>query len=162
MVLGDPRSFHDKFKFLVEIEGFVSAGFNKCSELSVEAAVVEHKEGGALIPNKSPGGLTFADLTLERGATLEVDMYLWFQQVGNAGALGSVVLGQAAGVGLPDPLYKRTLDIVQQDRDGATLRRWRVFNAWPNKFVAGEWDNDADEKVIEMVTLSYDFFELIQ
>ena len=162
MVLGDPRSFHDRFKFLVEIEGFIAAGFNKCSELSVEAAVIEYNEGGALIPNKSPGRLTFADITLERGATLERDMYDWFQQVANAGALGGVVVGQAPGVGLPDPQYKRTLDIVQQNRDGSTLRRWRCFNAWPNKFTAGEWDNDADEKVVEMVTLSYDFFELIQ
>lgn len=159
---GEPRSFHDKFKFLVEIEGFVSAGFNKMSELSIEAAVIEYSEGGALIPNKTPGRLTFADITLERGATSDLDMYNWFQQVGNAGAMGSVVLGQQPGVGLPDPDYKRTLDIVQQDRDGATLRRWRVYGAWPNKLVSGEWDNDSDEKVIEMVTLSYDFYEVVQ
>jgi len=27
--------------------------------------------------------------------------------------------------------------------------------------VAGEWDNEADEVVIESVTLTYDFFELV-
>ncbi|MDX9723014.1 MAG: hypothetical protein RBU37_19850 [Myxococcota bacterium] len=30
------------------------------------------------------------------------------------------------------------------------------------KFVAGNWDNESDENVIESVTLTYDFFELIQ
>jgi hypothetical protein len=30
------------------------------------------------------------------------------------------------------------------------------------KFVAGDWDNEADENVIESVTLTYDFFELVQ
>jgi hypothetical protein len=29
-------------------------------------------------------------------------------------------------------------------------------------FVAGDWDNEADENVIESVTLTYDFFELVQ
>lgn len=33
--------------------------------------------------------------------------------------------------------------------------------AWPVKFVAGGWDNEADGNVIESVTLSYDFFELV-
>ncbi len=28
--------------------------------------------------------------------------------------------------------------------------------------VAGEWDNESDENVIESVTLTYDFFELVQ
>jgi hypothetical protein len=35
-----------------------------------------------------------------------------------------------------------------------------LSRAWPTKFVAGEWDNESDENVIEQVTLAYDFFEL--
>ena len=34
-------------------------------------------------------------------------------------------------------------------------------DAWPTKFVAGEWGNASDENVIEQVTLAYDFFELV-
>jgi len=64
--------------------------------------------------------------------------------------------------GLTDVNDKRNLDIVQQDRDGSTLRRWSLSRAWPTKFVAGEWDNESDENVIESVTLTYDFFELVQ
>jgi phage tail-like protein len=67
-----------------------------------------------------------------------------------------------SGLGLVDNAYKRNLDIVQQDRDGTTLRRWSLTGAWPVKFVAGEWDNEADENVIESVTLTFDFFELVQ
>ncbi len=57
---------------------------------------------------------------------------------------------------------KRNIDIVQQERDGTTLRRWSLSRAWPVKFVAGDWDNESDENVIESVTLTFDFFELIQ
>jgi len=151
-IVGKPRSFHKKFKFVCEIDQFQSAGFQKCSELSVEIANVQYFEGGSLIPNKSPGRMTFSDVTLERGATNDRDLFDWFSDV----ALTSI------GIGLTDNDYKRNLDIVQQDRDGTTLRRWSLTNAWPTKFVAGEWDNEADENVIESVTLTYDWFELRQ
>jgi len=151
-VSGTPRSFHKRFKFIVEIDDVASAGFQKCSELSVEVANVQYFEGGTLIPNKSPGRLTFADVTLERGATSDKDLFDWLTQVADA----------SANAGLNEPEFKRNLDIIQQDRDGSTLRRWRLSGAWPVKFVAGEWDNEADENVIESVTLTYDFFELVQ
>ena len=151
-VIGTPRTFHKKFKFVVEIDNVASAGFQKCSELSVEIANVQYSEGGALIPNKSPGRLTFADVTLERGATADQDLFDWLTEVADA----------SANAGLSEPEFKRNLDIVQQDRDGSELRRWRLHNAWPVKFVAGDWDNEADENVIESVTLTYDFFELKQ
>ena len=151
-VIGNPRTFHKKWKYIVEIDQVAHAGFQKCSELSVEAANVQYFEGGSLIPNKSPGRLTFADVTLERGATQDRDLYDWFADVAVA----------SAGAGLPEPSFKRNLDIVQQDRDGTTLRRWSLSSAWPVKFVAGDWDNEADENVIESVTLTYDFFELVQ
>ena len=151
-VIGTPRTFHKKFKYVVEIDGVASAGFQKCSELSVEVANVQYYEGGALIPNESPGRLTFADVTLERGATSDKDLFDWLTQVADA----------AANAGLNEPEFKRNLDIVQQDRDGSELRRWRLNNAWPVKFVAGDWDNEADENVIESATLTYDFFTLEQ
>jgi hypothetical protein len=35
-------------------------------------------------------------------------------------------------------------------------------SCWGNEALAGEWDNESDENVIESVTLTYDFFELVQ
>ena len=67
-VIGNPGSFHKKFKFFVEIDDIDHAGFQKCIELSVEVANVQYF-GGSLITNKSPGRLTYADVTMERGAT---------------------------------------------------------------------------------------------
>jgi phage tail-like protein len=151
-VIGSPRSFYNKFKFLVEIDSITYAGFQKCSELSAELAKIEHHEGGSLIPDKSPGRLTFADITLERGATKDMELYTWFESTARA----SAGLG---GAGLPDAEYKRTLDIVQLDRDDSVLQRWTCVNAWVTKFVAGEWDNTSDEKVMTSVTLAYDYFE---
>lgn len=149
-VVGQARSYYKKFKFIVEIDGVAFAGFQKCSALEAEIAVVEQSEGGTLIPDKSPGRVKFSDLTLDRGATQDVDLFTWFKQVVDA----------SANSGLKDSQYKRNLDVVQQDRDGTSLRRWRVTRAWPTKFSAGEWDNDADENVMESITLAFDYFDI--
>ena len=93
----------------MEIDDVGHAGFQKASELSVEVANVQYFEGGSLIPNKSPGPSPSPDVTLERGATQDRDLFDWFQDV----AITS------SGLGLTDVNYKRNLDIVQQDRDGS-------------------------------------------
>ncbi len=43
----------------------------------------------------------------------------------------------SSGLGVNDVYYKRSLDIIQRERDGSTLRRWAVVRAWPVKFIAG-------------------------
>ena len=149
-IIGTARSFFKKFNYVVEIDGVAHAGFSKVSELSVEVANSQYWEGGRLIAHKSPGRLTFADLTLERGATLDKDLHRWFEDV----------VQVASGLGLPDDVYKRNFDIVQKDRDGATVRRWSVYGAWPTKFVAGDWDATSDDPLIESVTLAIDYWEL--
>ncbi len=151
-ILGNPRTLHTKHKFLVEIDQLGSSKFQKCSELSVEVANIQYYEGGSLIPVKTPGRLTFTDVTLERGATEDRDLFDWFQDVAIA----------SAGRGLTSPLMKRSADIVQEDLDDSILRRWTLVRAWPVKFVAGDWDNDADEVVIESVTITFDFFQMRQ
>ena len=151
-IIGQPRSPHHRRSFQVECDDVGSASFQKCSELAVECAKVEYFEGGAIIPNKSPGRLTFSDVTLERGATQDRDLFDWFQDVAS----------MSSGLGLAGEGFKRGVDIVQKDRDGTTLRRWTLSRAWPVKFVAGEWDNESDEVVIESVTLTFDSFDLVQ
>ncbi len=65
-------------------------------------------------------------------------------------------------LGLVDPHCERSLDIVQQDRDGQISRMWCSSRAGPAKFVPGMRDGEADENAIESLALAYDFFELIQ
>jgi len=150
-IAGAPRTFEDKFKFTIEIDGIAHAGFNKCSELSAEFDTVEYREGGDLVPTvKDPGLLNFADVTLERGAVADdSDLYEWFESVAD----------YALNTGRVNPEFKRSLDIVVRDRDGTVLKRWRLTEAWPKKFVGGEWDGGASEKTMEMVTLAFTGFK---
>lgn len=151
-VKGTPRTYHKKFKFLVEVDGIASSAWAKCSALEAEIAKIEQFEGGALIPQKSPGRLTFTDLTLERGVTNDRDTWDWFKSVADG----------SSNTGLKESLIKRNVDIVQLDLDGTELRRWTLYNAWPTKFVGGEWDNNSDENTMETLTITYDFPDLDQ
>lgn len=152
-VVGAPRKFQKKFAFIVEIERVTSAAFTKCSELSAEVAKVEQWEGGKLIPDKSPGRVTVSDVTLERGvADGDSDLYDWWLDV----------VRVSANSGLPTPQYKRPVDIIQLDRDQTPLKRWLLNGAWPTKMVVGEWDNEADENVVESMTLTFDTFDPVK
>ncbi len=147
---GKARRYLDRFKFLIEIDGITQTGFQKCSELKGGVETVEHYEGGALLPDKSPGLGKYEDITLEYGATENLEIYEWFRQV----------LDAAQETGGADPSeYKRNLSIIQLDRAGNEVQRWNVFGAWPKEFVAGEWDNTANEKLIRKVTLAIDYYE---
>ncbi|HAM57968.1 MAG TPA: phage tail protein [Candidatus Rokubacteria bacterium] len=152
-VIGTPRKFHKKYAFTVEIDGIESAAFTKCSEIKASTAVIEQHEGGSPIPaEKAPGRTTFEPITLERGSTRDHDLFDWFKQVIDAPALA----------GTNEPGFRRNLDVVQKDRNGAELRRWRVKGAWPSEFIGGAWDNTSDENVVESVTLQIDYFDLVQ
>lgn len=150
-IRGNARNYHKRFAFLVEIEEIGYSGFKSCSELAAELAVIEQYEGGALTPDKSPGRVTVDDLTLERGATQDNDIYRWWLDV----------VDISANSGLPTPELKREVEIVQLERNRTVLARWQITGAWPRRFVAGSWDNDADENVIESMILAIDSFDLI-
>lgn len=148
--LGTSKSFYKRHKFLIEIDGIGSAAFQRMSSLAQEVAEVVYFEGGSIVADKTPGRLTFPNLTLERGATDDLDLFNWMREV----AIGS------SNQGLPDSLYKRNGDLVQLNRDNTTRRRWSFFNSWPRRFEAANgWDNEVDENAIELVELVYDFFE---
>lgn len=151
--IGAPRRFEDKFLFRVEIDGITHAGFQKCSELSAEIDVINYREGGALAADKSPGLINFTDLTLERGAVAsDSELYDWFERV----------VDYAKDKGDIEDTFRKNLDIVILDRDKRVIKRWRLDDAWPSKFTAGEWDNDSSEKTIEMVTIVFRGFKRIK
>jgi len=150
-VFGTPRTYHKKFKFVVEVDGLGYAGFQDCSELAAELAVVEQWEGGGTrAAAKDAGRLTYPNITLTQGATQDLELWEWFRECADAVADGGII----------EPYYKRTADIVQLDRDNSELMRWRLQEAWIRRFVAGQWDNTADENVMRSIEVVHSYFDL--
>jgi phage tail-like protein len=147
-IIGTPRKFHTKFKFLVEVDGIGYAGYRSCSNLKSEAGDIDHHEGGVIIPDKQPGKLKISDVTLEHGATSDLSLWIWHNECWNAARNG----------GLVDDRFKRMATIRQLDRDNSTIMRWRLYRAYCKLFDAGAWDNEADENVVRQVVLRFDYF----
>lgn len=138
-------NFDLKQKFRVRISGFWVADFATVSSLEMEVGVIEYREGGAMFPDLSPGLAKATEVTLERGVGQDADMYAWFTQV----------VSGASQQGLPVPLIRRDVDIEQLDRNDVLKKAYRLFHAWPRKIVMGEWDANAEEVVMESITLAY-------
>lgn len=74
--------------------------------------------GGSPIPSTRPGRLMPSAATLGRGATQDRDLVDTLQDA-----------AASSGLDPPDAGYERSLDVVQQDRDGLTPRRWSLSRA---------------------------------
>jgi phage tail-like protein len=151
-VQGHPRRYDKKFLFAIEIAGLQVSWFFKISALENESTVIEQYEGGNHnVADQSPGRVKFTPVTLSVGATDNIELYNWRQQV----------IDTTADSGQPDAEYKRNVAVLVLDRNGKEKRRYNLFEAWPSKYFAGEFDAGAEENVIEEMTLTYKRFERI-
>jgi phage tail-like protein len=144
------------FRFIVEIDGMARAGFMEASGLERTTEVAEYREGGDNETMKKSAGLSaFSDITLRRGQILDEgqnDFYNWAQEVHNVSSLGGNVRD-----------YRRDIDIVQFERGGVEVKRWRVFECWPNRFKPfGDLNaTSTSDNSIEELSLVNEGFELV-
>jgi phage tail-like protein len=125
------------FRFLVEIDGIVQAGFTDCTGLGSHVEVVEYREGGD--PNavrKLPGKITYPDITLKWGITNSQELYDWHLTA------------------LQGTVQRKNGSVILQDDTGAEAVRWNFFNAWPNKYDAPSFSAKGNEVAIETLAVS--------
>jgi phage tail-like protein len=133
---------YKNFRFLVEMDGIVQAGFTDCTGFGSHVEPVEYREGGD--PNlvrKLPGKVTYPDITLKWGVTDSTEMYDWHL---------AAVNGQ---------LQRKNGSIILQDDTGAEKVRWNFFNAWPSKWEGSALSAKANDAAIESLTVTCERFE---
>lgn len=146
---GEAKHFHHKYKFQLNIDGMGSLQYKSMSELKADVAKIEYYEGGVIVPYKEAGRLSFPDITIERAATDDADMYNWLLETARASTNWGAIF----------PKYKRGGHIIQLDRDNVQIRTWQLYGLFPISFTAGAWDNTSDEMTIEQLVLAIDYFE---
>lgn len=139
-----------RFSFALEVDGLGEAHFTSAGPLEVMLNRSSFRQAGSSIPIKKPDSVEFADITLERGLTSDIGLFQWFKD-------SSIAIQEA---GISDVGFYRNVGLLQSDRDGSTMARWTINKAFPIKFRAGAWDANAEENVIESVTLSVGYWEL--
>jgi phage tail-like protein len=128
------------FHFLVNWGG-ASSGFTEISGLSIEAEVIEYREGSSPQNNtiKMPGLQKFSNVTLKRGIVAsDNDFFNW---------MNTVLSGQ---------VERRDVTISLLNERREPVRVWKLRNAWPCKVQAGDLNASGNEVAVEIIELAHE------
>jgi len=125
------------FRFLVEIQGLIVAGFSEVSGLSAEVEVFPYREGGLNeFQHQLPGPTTFPRLVLKRGLTDFDNLWSWHEDVRRGRITrrnGSIILG---GESIEHGLW-----------------RWNFVGAYPAKWVGPDLRAETATVAVETLEL---------
>jgi len=128
---------YKNFRFLVEIDGIVQAGFAECSGFGSNVEVVEYREGGdAATVRKLPGKVSYPDITLRWGLTDARDLYDWHMSAIN----GSI--------------ERKNGSVILQDDQGQEKVRCNFFSAWPSRYDGPDFNAKGNDVAIDAITIS--------
>jgi len=130
------------FRFLVEIDGIVQAGFSECSGFGSNVEVIEYREGGEpSTVRKLPGKMSYPDLTPKWGVTDSRELYDWHLAAVNG------------------KVDRRNGSIILKDDAGQEKVRWNFFNAWPSKYDGPDFNAKGNDVAIDALTVSCERLE---
>ncbi len=128
---------YKNFRFLVEIDGIVQAGFSETSGFGSNVEVIEYREGGdPTTVRKLPGKVSYPDITLKWGVTDSRELYDWHR------------------VAINGQIERKNGSIILMDDTGQEKVRWNFFNAWPSKWDGATFTAKGNDVAIDSLTVS--------
>jgi phage tail-like protein len=132
--MADP---YKNFRFLVELDGIVQAGFSDVSGFGSNVEVIEYREGGdAANVRKLPGKVSYPDITLKWGITDSRELYDWH-------------LAAVSGT-----IQRKNGSIILLDDTAQEKVRWNFFGAWPSKWDGADFTAKGNDVAIDTLTVS--------
>lgn len=136
MSTGERRDPYLDFRFLVEMDSLVVAGFTEVSGLEVEMETEEYQEGGVNThAHKLPDRFGYPNLVLRRGLTDSQLLWRWIQ----AGVDGRV--------------ERRNGTVFLLDSTGDVSWGWGFRDAYPVKWTGPELQADRGAVAVESLEL---------
>jgi phage tail-like protein len=136
---------YKNFRFLVEIDGIVQAGFSDCTGTGSAVEVIEYREGGdPATVRKLPGKTTYPDIALKWGITDSHDLYDWHATV------------------LQGKVQRKNGSVILLSDDGREVVRWNFFGAWPSKYEVPALSGKGNDVAIESLTISCERLERVR
>ncbi len=135
---------YKNFRFLVEIDGIVQAGFSECSGFGSNLEVIEYREGGETATvRKLPGKVSYPDITLKWGVTDSRELYDWHRAAVNG------------------EIQRKNGSVILQDDRGQERTRWNFLNAWPSKYDGPDFNAKGNDLAIDTLTVSCEKVERV-
>jgi len=132
------------FHFALDFQGEVGGYFTECSGIGSENEVVVQNvvnEKGVEVVLKAPGRLKWGDITLKRGITTNLDLWVWRQKVEEGNVVGA----------------RKDGSIIMFDQSLAEVARWNFHNAWPSKISGPAPKSDGNEFSLEEMTIVHEY-----
>ena len=139
MALGASSDLIPNYKYGLEIDGVLVAGFTSCTGLEVSREVTELVEGGINDHvHVLPGPLQHGRITFKRGVTYTTFLWDWFHW------------------GAHDVAVKRMpVTIYRYDVGGALASTWPIVDAYPVKWVGEPLQADGREAAVETLEIAF-------
>ncbi len=132
------------YRYRVEIDGLVVAGFSEVTGLGSEIETEEFKEGGTGFVHRLPAGFKQSNIVLKKGMGLSTDLIEWYQEVVKALRFGK-------------PIPKSpNLYISLIDGEGRERVRFRITAAYPVKWSGPELKGSGSDVAIETIELVHE------
>ena len=133
MAVGERREDpHLSYRFKVELDSLVVAGFSEVSGLQVEVETEDYREGGVNdCVHKLPKGAKYNNIVLKRGMTDSDVLWEWHQEV---------VSGK---------IKSKSCTIILLDYEENEKWRWEFVGAYPVKWTGPDFKADSNTVAIE-------------
>jgi len=132
---------YKNYRFLVEIDGIVQAGFKEVTIPDSSQDPIDYREGSDQpTMRKIPGLIKYGNITLKWGMTDSMDLYNWRKQVED---------------GKTDD-YRRNMAIILMNEQAEQVGRWQFSDAWPSKYDAPDLNAAGSEIAIESIEIVHE------
>lgn len=132
------------FRFMVELDGMLVAGFSEVSGLQSEMEFEEVTEGGVNgYTHRLPKGTKSPPLVLKRGISKSSDLWDWY---------GSAASGKVT---------RKSGSIIMYNSAWQEMVRWNFFDCYPVKWTGPDLSSSSSEVAIETVELVHNGLKAI-
>jgi phage tail-like protein len=126
------------FRFQVEIDGLLFAGFTEVSGLSVEIQKETYQEGGVNdAAHELPTYVKYQNITLKQGVLYSDQMWKWIRDV------------------MDGKIEKRNGRIILLDADKEPMWYWHFIEAFPVKWTGSDLKATGSDIFVETLVLSH-------
>lgn len=132
----DPFS---NFRFYIELDNMMSAGFSEVSGIESKIEIQTYKEGGVNDRVYSyPTGTTHSEIVLKRGLTYSMDFWYWYDKATRG------------------KIERKSGAIVLVDENLEEQVRWSFYNAYPVYWKGPQLNANMSDIAVEEVHLVHE------
>ena len=135
------------FRYRVEIDGIIQAGFNEVVMPEATIDVIEYREGTDQTYVRKLSGLTkYGNIILKWGITDSMDLYDWVRTVIEVGASD----------------VRKNMVIILNDEAGNDRMCWEIEKAWPVRYKISDLNAQTKEVAFEIIEITFEEFRRVR